>query len=510
MSRQLIIRGMRCLLPFRLCFLAALLPVLFGQGVFFRGASVIDGTGANARRVDVRVQGDRIVAVGEKAVPARGDEIVDGDSMILAPGFIDLHNHSDRGLKDEPRATSQVSQGITTAVLGMDGGSPFPIAAWIASRRATPVAINTLLMVGHATVRTKVMGTDFRRRATAREIDSMATLVDQAMREGAIGLSSGLEYEVGSYSSTEEVVALAKVAARYGGIYMTHIRDEADLTFNALEEVLRIAREASIPAHISHIKLGTVGVWGKAPQVVAMIEKARAAGLDITADCYPYDAWSSTITVLIPNKQYEDPASVQKGLDDVGGPQNVLVTNCREHRDYEFKNLEEIAKMTHKSAVDVFIEIVRSGGASVVGKTMKEADMKILYQQPWVLVASDGGIGMRHPRASGTFPKVLGSYVREEHWLELSEAVRKMTLAPAQRIGLRDRGVIREGAFADLVLFDPKQIRDQSTFADPAKLSRGVRQVLVNGKTVWKLDSASGVLSGRVVSGDELLSRRRP
>jgi N-acyl-D-amino-acid deacylase len=482
----------------------------FAQGIFFRGAMVLDGTGSPARLADVRVSGDRIASVGQMAKAVPGDEIVEAKGLVLAPGFIDLHNHSDRGLAGDPGAASQVSQGITTAVLGMDGGSPLPIATWIQNRKSSPVAINTLVMVGHATVRTKAMGSDYRRKATPSEIDRMASLVDQAMRDGAIGLSSGLEYEIGSYSSTEEVIALAKVASRHGGIYMTHIRDEADLSFEALNEVVRIAREARIPAHISHIKLGTVSVWGKAPQAVSLIAKARAEGLDITADCYPYDAWSSTITVLIPNKQYEDPASVKKGLDDVGGPQNVLITNCREHRDYEFKNLEEIGKMTGKSPVDVFIEIVRSGGASVVGKTMKEADIRTFYEQPWVMVASDGGIGMRHPRAAGSFPRVLGLYVRDQHWLQLPEAIRKMTSAPARRLGLRDRGVIREGSFADLVLFDPMQIRDQSTFADPNKLSFGVDLVLVNGKTVWNLNSPPQGRSGRVIVRDELLSQRKP
>jgi N-acyl-D-amino-acid deacylase len=501
LSWQLIIREM----TFRLTLFLVLLHTVRGQGVFFQSVSVVDGTGAAARRVGVRVLGDRIVAVGSQAKAASGDEVVDGQGLVLAPGFIDLHNHSDRGLGEDPFAKSQVSQGITTAVLGMDGGSPFPIKPWVTSRRASPVAINTLVMVGHATIRTKVMGKDYRRKATASEVDAMATLVDQAMREGAIGMSSGLEYEVGSYSSTEEIIALAKVVAKYRGLYMSHIRDEADLSFSAIEEVVRIAREARVSAHISHIKLGTVGVWGKAPEAVAMINKARTEGLDITADCYPYDAWSSTINVLVPNKQYEDPASVQKALEDVGGPQNVLVTNCREHREYEFKNLAEIAKMKDKTAVDIFIEIVRSGGASVVGKTMKESDIKTFYQQPWVMVASDGGIGMRHPRATGSFPKVLGSYVRDQHWFELPEAIRKMTSAPAQRVGLRDRGVIREGAFADLVLFDPLQVRDQSTFADPGRLSIGVRQVFVNGKSIWKANSSGVAPSGRFIPRDELL-----
>jgi N-acyl-D-amino-acid deacylase len=497
-------------MAFRLLLFLFTLLACSAQGVLFKGADVLDGTGSAARRVDVRVAGDRIVAVGANAKPTKTDIVVDGTGMVLAPGFIDLHNHSDRGLGDDPLAKSQVSQGITTVALGMDGSSAFPIAPWIANRKANDVAVNTLVLVGHATIRRKVMGADYKRKATASEVDSMATLVDQAMREGAVGMSTGLEYEIGSYSSTEEVIALAKVVARYGGLYMSHIRDEADLTFPAIEEVIRIAREARVAAHISHIKLGTVGVWGKAPQAVALIAKARAEGLDITADCYPYDAWSSTITVLIPNKQYEDPASVKKGLDDVGGPQNVMVTNCREHRDYEFKNLEEIARMKGKSPVEIFIEIVRTGGASVVGKGMKEEDIRTFYGQPWVMVASDGGVGFRHPRGTGTFPKVLGSYVRELHWLDLPEAIRKMTSAPAQRIGLRDRGVIREGAFADLVLFDPKQVRDHSTFADPGRLSTGVAMVVVNGKFVWKADGSASARSGRVVQGDELLSRKRP
>jgi N-acyl-D-amino-acid deacylase len=475
------------------------------QGIFIEGASVLDGTGSPAKALQVRIEGDRIVAVGDQIRPVAGDQVIQAKGLVLAPGFIDLHNHSDRGLGTDPSAASQVAQGITTAVIGVDGGSAFPIADWVKRRKETPASINILTMVGHATVRSKVMAKDYKRKANGSEIDSMATLVDQAMREGAVGLSSGLEYEVGSYSATEEVVSLARAAAKHQGIYMSHIRDEADLSFEALEEVLRIGREAKIPAHISHIKLGTVSVWGKAPKVVEMIAKARAAGLDITADCYPYDAWSSTITVLIPNKQYEDPVSVKKGLDDVGGPQNVTVTSCREHPTYEFKNLEEIGKMTGKSPVDVFIEIVRSGGAGVVGRTMKDEDIRIFYQQPWILVASDGGIGMRHPRATGSFPKVLGQYVREKHWLELSEAVRKMTSAPAARLRLKDRGTIRPGAFADLVLFDPQQIRDQSTFPDPAKLAIGVKYTIVNGKTVWKDNHVTGQLSGRVITRDELL-----
>lgn len=490
--------------------LVCIVPLIKAQGIVIRQAQVIDGTGAPARRADVRVVATRIVQIAPSITASPNDTVIDAAGMVVAPGFIDLHNHSDRGLSDDPQAASQVSQGITTAVVGVDGSSSWPIADWVAKRRANPVAINLLTLVGHATVRSRAMaGGDYKRAAKPAEVDRMASLVDQAMREGAIGLSSGLEYEVGSYSTTPEVIALAKAAAVRGGLYMSHIRDEADRTFEAIEEVITIAREAGVPAHISHLKLGTAGVWGKAPDAVSMLAKARNSGLDITADCYPYDAWSSTITVLVPNKQYEDPVSVAKALADVGGPQNVLVTSCREHRDYEFQNLQQIAERKGKTAVDIFIEIVRSGGASVVGKAMQERDIRYFYAQPWILIASDGGIGMRHPRATGSFPKVLGRYVREAHWLPLEEAIRKMTSAPAARLGLKDRGVVREGALADLVIFDPKQVADQSTFAEPGKLSKGIQLVLVNGTAVWRDGQTTTARPGLVITGDELLSGRR-
>ena len=454
------------------------------QSILIEGASVLDGLGGPARAVSVRVVGDKISEVGSLS-PASGERVIAAKGLVLAPGFIDVHNHSDRGFTNDPAATSQVSQGITTLAVGVDGGSGYPIANWFAQRRANPIGVNALTFVGHATVRSRVMGANYRRKATDPEIAQMATLVEQGMRDGAVGLSTGLEYEVGSYSSTEEVIALAKAAAKYGGIYVSHIRDESDLAFDSFREVIRIATEAKIPCHISHIKLGTVAVWNKAHEAVKLIEDARAKGLDITADFYPYDAWSSTITVMVPNKKYTDPASVKQALADVGGPQNVTIINCAAHPDYEFKNLQQIADAQKISAVDVFIRIVKDGGASVVGHAMTDADMKEFFIQPWVMVASDGGIGMRHPRASGTFPRVLGRYVRTEHWVDLPEAVRKMTSLPASRLGLKDRGIIRPGMKADLVLFDPLKVIDQSTFPEPGQLSAGITQVFVNGQVVW-------------------------
>lgn len=462
--------------------------------VLIAGGTLIDGSGARRREVDIRIAGDRIRQIG-KLKPLAGELVIDAKGMIVAPGFIDIHNHSERGFANDPNAKSQVLQGITTLAIGPDGGSPFPIADYFDWLEKQHPAVNVVAFVGHATVRQRVMGKDFNRRATESEIARMAELVEQAMREGAVGLSTGLEYDVGNPATTEEVIALARVTAKFGGIYMSHVRDEADLAFDAFREAIRIGREAGLPVQISHIKLGTVGVWNKAGEVVRLIESARRGGLDITADCYPYDAWASTITVLVPSRRHDDRAAVKKGLDDVGGGQNVLITNCSSHRDYEGKTLEQIAKAAAETAVDVYMQIVRDGGASVVCQSMTSADIKTFYQQPWVMVASDGGIGMRHPRGAGTFPRVLGLYVRERKWLTLEEAIRKMSSFPARRLGLKDRGLIKAGMKADLVIFDPEKVIDRSTMTQPGLEPDGIKYVLVNGKTVvaeGKVADASG------------------
>jgi N-acyl-D-amino-acid deacylase len=464
------------------------------------GARVADGTGKALQTANVRVEADTITAVGTFKAK-KGERVVDGRGLVLAPGFIDVHNHSTGGLISDPLAESQVSQGITTVVQGPDGESPWPIAEYLEKLRQAPPAVNVLTMVGHATVRTLVMGDDFRRTATDEEVEKMAALVEQGMREGAIGLSSGLEYEVGSYSSTGELVALSEAAARHGGFYMTHIRDEADKSFEAFQEAVTIGRDAPIPVQISHIKLGTVGVWGRAREAVTLFEAARAEGLDVTADCYPYQAWHANIEVTVPNKEYDDPTSVEKALSDVGGAANLTITNCKAHPDYVNRDLEAIAKAEGITPVELFIRIVKDGGADVIGHSMTEKDVRVFYTQPWVMVASDGGIASEHPRGAGTFPKVLGRYVREKHWFTLTEAIRKMTSLPAKRVKLADRGVIRAGMKADLVLFDPKTVIDRSTFEKPQELSEGIRAVFVNGEAVWEKGKAPGARPGRVLTG---------
>jgi N-acyl-D-amino-acid deacylase len=448
------------------------------------GAEVADGTGGPLRRASVRIEGDRIVAVGT-VTPAPNDRIIDATGFVVAPGFIDMHNHSDNGIEREPGAVSQISQGITTLLLGQDGSSPFPLGEYLDRRRATPPAVNVAVLVGHATVRRQVMGDDFRRTATRAEIRRMEALVDQEMRAGAVGLSSGLEYEVGSYASTEEVTALARLAARHGGFYISHIRDEADRTLEAVREAILIGERARLPVQITHIKLGTVGVWGQAGEVVRLIEAARRRGVDVVADAYPYLAWSSNLKVLVPSRQWTDPASVQKALDDVGGGKNIQITRLPMFPEHVGRRLSEAAEDAGLSEVDFYIRIVVDEEAGVIGHTMSEPDLRVFYEQPWTMVASDGGIGARHPRGAGTFPRVLGRFVREEGWMSLPEAIRRMTSLPASRLGLADRGLVREGLKADLVVFDPATIIDHSTFEDPARLSRGVHAVFVNGAPVW-------------------------
>ena len=485
----------------RLALLLSLLPA-FAQDTVIVGARIADGTGAPLKSGHVRIHGDTIVRIGNFR-PTKADRIIDAQGLILAPGFIDPHNHSDRGLLNEPNAVSQVSQGITTVLLGQDGSSGFPVSEWLKSHRDHPSALNVATLVGHATLRSRVMGQNYRRLATPEEISQMAQLLSQAIDDGAFGLSSGLEYEVGSYADTAEMIALAKAATRHrgpAGFYMSHLRDEGDQSLASIRELIRIAEQAQLPAQISHLKLASIAVWGKTAEVVALVDDARRRGLHITADCYPYEAWSSGITVLVLDKQYDNPQSVAKGLADVGGPQNVTVTRCQAHPDFEFQTLAQIAEKTHQTAVDVFRQIVRDGGATVIGQAMREADVRAFYRQPWVMVSSDGGIASRHPRGAGTYPRVLGRLVREAKVLTLPQAIHKMTGMPAALLQLSDRGRVAVGAKADLVLFHPQTVLDQATFADPLALSSGIEKVWVNGQLVWSGGRPTGAHPGSVLA----------
>jgi N-acyl-D-amino-acid deacylase len=467
-------------------------------------AQLADGTGVPLAEGALRIRGNRIVGIG-KLSASGGERTLDAHGLVLAPGFIDIHNHSLDGLDSDPLAETQIAQGITTAVQGPDGESPWPIAPWIEARKKNPAALNVAVFVGHATVREQVMGKDFKRVASQPEIEKMAQLTWQGMNEGAIGLSSGLEYEVGSYSNTAELIAMARAAAEHGGFYSTHIRDEADKAFAALLEEIQIAEQARIPVDHSHIKLATVGVWGKAEEYIHIITEARSNGVDFLADCYPYEAWHSNIKVIVPDKQYENPKSVEKALADLGGADHLTITSFKPNPSYETHTLADLAKSNKLSAVDMYIRVIHEGDAAnteagVIGHSMIESDIKAFYQQPWVMVASDGGIGVAHPRGAGTFPRVLGRLVREKHWLSLPEAIRKMTSLPAHRLNWPDRGILKEGAIADLVLFDPATVVDRSTFEKPQELPVGIEKVFVGGQLVWDSGKATGVRPGVVIT----------
>lgn len=465
--------------------------------IVIRNASIIDGTGRAAYSADIRVEGDKIVKIG-KIKPKKVETVVDATGLTLSPGFIDIHNHSESGLLREGTAANQVSQGITTLLVGPDGGGPWPIADYFAKLNGK-IAVNVGAFVGHATVREEILKNGYQRKATEAEIAAMSKLVEQGMRDGAIGLSSGLEYDVGYLATIEELIELSKIAAKYDGIYMSHIRDEEEGFRAAMEEAILVGREAKLPVQLSHIKMGNRNVWGKSAEAIALIEAARKAGQDVTADAYPYTAWASTITVLVPSRKYEDRKEVETGLANVGGPDKVLITSHSANRSYEMKTMAEIAASRNISSIDLFIEIVKNGGANVVCNSMSEDDVKAFYQRPWVMVSSDGGIGSRHPRGTGTFTRVLGRFSRENKWLDLVDTVHKMTEMPAKRLGIKDRGLIKKGKKADLVLFDAATVIDNATFAEPQKFSTGIRSVYVNGTLVWDGAKITSLAPGRVI-----------
>lgn len=470
------------------------------RSILIKGASIVDGTGKSAYVADVRIKNGEISKIGTLKAAA-SDEVVDGTGLVLAPGFIDIHNHSESSLLREGTAANQVSQGITTVIVGPDGGSPFPLSDYFAKLNGK-VAVNVGGFIGHAALREQVMKGNYVRKATDAEIAAMQDLMKRSMKEGAFGLSSGLEYDVGFSAATEELISLARIAAKHKGVYMTHMRDEEEGMLNALREAIRIGREAKLPVQISHIKMGNKNVWGKSVEAIALIEETRKSGFDITADAYPYTAWASTITVLVPSREHEDRAEIEKGLNNVGGADKVLITSHAANRSYEMRTMAEIAASKNASPIDLYIEMVRNGGAGVVCNSMSEDDVRAFYLQRWVMVSSDGGIGSRHPRGTGTFTRVLGRFSRENKWLTLEEAVRKMTSMPAKRLGLKDRGLIKKGMKADLVLFDPTTVIDNATFADPQKISSGIKSVFVNGVKVWDENKISGATPGVILKNN--------
>ena len=468
------------------------------SATLIRGARVIDGTGAPARSADVRITGDRIAAVGQLA-PSPDDRIVDAGGLVLAPGFIDTHSHHDRGLESARDGLAMVSQGVTTIVVGQDGGGS-DLAALFARLERQPVSVNVASYAGHGSIRRRVMGDDFRRTATADEIERMKPLLKTEMDAGALGLSTGLEYDPGIYSARDEVLALAKVAADAGGRYISHIRSEDRWFWDAIDEVIAIGRANRMPVQVSHIKLGMHDLWGQADKVIATLDKARASGVQITADIYPYTYWQSNLGVLYPKRNYADEKETDFVLAHVSLAEDIIFNSFRSHPDYAGKTLAQVAEMRHAPAARTLMALLAEPGgenAGIVAKGMSDADVERLLQWPFANVCSDGQSTGLHPRGFGSFAKVVGPYVRDRKLFPLEEAVRKMTTLAAANVGIVNRGRIAPEYFADLVLLDPSTIADRADFGHAQVPAVGVSRVWVNGEVVFQDGKATNAYSGR-------------
>jgi N-acyl-D-amino-acid deacylase len=463
-----------------------------------RHAQVVDGSGGPARRDDVRVAGDRIIAVGQLA-PVPGERIVEADGLALAPGFIDTHSHHDRGLDAARDAIAMVSQGVTTIVVGQDGGGS-NLAALFARLDSQAVSVNVASYAGHGSIRSRVMGQDFARKATADEIERMTPLLQAEMDAGALGLSTGLEYDPGIYSAPEEVLALAKVAADAGGRYISHMRSEDRWFWDALDELIAIGRTNAMPVQVSHIKLGMHDLWGQAEKLIGVLDRARAAGVQLTADIYPYTYWQSNLGVLYPKRNFSDEKETEFVLGHVSLAEDIIFNSFRSHPEYVGKTLADVAKLggtTPAKALMALLAESSGSSAGIVAKGMADADVERLMQWSFANVCSDGTSTGLHPRGFGSFAKVLGPYVRDRKLFSLEEAVRKMTSLAAANVGLSNRGRIAPETYADLVLFDPAVVADRADFGKAQAQAMGVHTVWVNGQVVFQDGKTTGVYSGR-------------
>ena len=465
-----------------------------------RGALVFDGTGAEARQLDVRISGDRIAVVG-RLEPLPGERVVDATGLALAPGFIDTHSHHDRGLDTARDALAMISQGVTTIVVGQDGGGEH-LAERFAQLERQPVSVNVASYVGHGAIRDRVMGKDYARHATADEVERMKALVKTEMDAGALGLSTGLEYDPGIYSAPEEVLALAKVAGDAGGRYASHLRSEDRRFWEALDELIAIGRVNGMPVHVSHLKLGMHDLWGQADTLIGVLDRARASGVQLTADIYPYTYWQSNLGVLYPERNFSDRTETAFVLTHVALAGDILFNSFRGHPEYAGKTLAQVGELRRTTAEQTLMDLLAEpggDGAGIVAKGMADADVERLFQWPFANVCSDGQSTGLHPRGFGSFAKVLGPYVRDRKLFPLAEAVRKMTGLAADSAGLLNRGLAAPGYFADLVLFDPAVVADRAEFGHPQAQAIGIRTVWVNGQIVFDEGKPTGVYAGRPI-----------
>ena len=496
--------------------------------LILEGGQVYDGLGGAPVQADVGLQGERIAAIGDLSEEDAAVRL-DVRGFAVTPGFIDIHSHADRGILQFPLAENYIRQGVTTAIGGPDGSSFFPTYHFLGQVELQPATINFGSMVGHGTVRRQVMGNENRPPAP-EELEKMKILVAAAMEEGAFGLSSGLKYVPGAYATTEEVIELAKVAGEHGGFYKSHMREEGLDLIKSVEETIRIGEDGGLPTQITHHKVVGQPMWGASTETLRLVNEARARGVDVTIDQYPYIASSTSLSVLFPawslegsakdlHNRLNNPeerkrikAAIVENLEkDRGGndPANVAIANCAWDSTLNGKNLailleENQQEVTLENAAELAMDLQKKGGFQGIFFAMHEDDVQRIMVHPMNMISSDGGIpawkqGVPHPRNYGTFARLLGHYVREKGLLTFTEAVRKITSLPAHRLGLTDRGVLKEGAFADIAVFDPETIIDRATFEDPHQYATGVHFVVVNGKLVLEDGVMTGVRSGQVL-----------
>lgn len=507
--------------------------------VLITGGRVVDGAGSPWFLSDVAIQGDTIAAVG--FLPeARARLKIDARGLTVAPGFIDIHTHARGGIFEQPAAENYIRQGVTTLMEGNDGSSPIPLGPFLDRLAATPMTVNLGSFAGQGSIRQAVIGLEDR-RATPAELEKMRGLVRQAMHDGAFGLSTGLFYVPGNYTPTEEVIELARVAGQLGGMHISHLRDEAEGVLASVAETIRIGEEGGLPTQVTHHKIIGKANWGKSRDTLCLIEQARARGVDVTVDQYPYTASSTVTSALFPQwalagghaalmRRLADPgqrgkieaAIIERLTNDRGGgdPRNVVLANCPFDGALAGKNLADLAgeggrPVTMESAAEAAIELESRGGCQAIYHAMSEEDVERILRSPYTMIGSDGeipgfGRGVPHPRSYGTFARVLGRYVRERKVLTLEEAVRKMTSLPAARLRLADRGLLRPGMKADLAIFGAATVADRATFLDPHQYAAGFRYVFVNGKPVILDGKLTDQRPGRVLYGPARLTPDRP
>jgi N-acyl-D-amino-acid deacylase len=520
-------------LPWLMLFIGFNTTQQISYDIIIKGGRIVDGSGNPWYEADVGIRNGRIVVLGRLDV-GQATRVIDAKGMIVAPGFIDVHTHVEGSIFRVPTADNFLFDGVTSIVTGNCGGSSTNLDQFFKALRDTGISINVSTLIGHNSVRDSVMGLA-QRDPTPEQQAQMEALVEQAMRSGAVGFSTGLIYIPGTYSKTPEVVGLAQAAAKYNGIYASHIRNEGNdeqmNVFGAVAEAIDVGRQANMPVEISHFKISSKKLWGQSTKTIGLVQKARAEGLDVTVDQYPYTASSTNLGVLVPSwaladgdsamtERFHDAktrkkviAGMKSSLSRAGRTNYsyAYVARARWDSTLEGKSISQINRLWKRKAtlnneIKTVLEMLEKGGAGMIYHTMGERDVQRIMQYPYSMVASDAGViefnrGMPHPRGYGTNARVLGHYVREKKIIRLEEAIRKMTSLPAQRFRFTERGLIRPGMWADIVVFDEKTVGDQATFEKPHAYSSGFSAVLVNGQVVIENGKHTGIKSGQVILG---------